>query len=601
MQKAFITPKKPKAVEIEIPGSKSFTNRALLIASLANGESVLKNPLQSDDTKLTKDALEKLGIEIELENYNFIVKGCGGKFKDPEATLYLGNAGTGLRFLTALLTIAPFKSKITGNKRMKERPINDLLKALKQLGAKIQSTNKNGCPPVKTGQNILKGGTAEISGKVSSQFISALLMVAPYAKNDVTVKITDELISKPYVDMTIQIMEDFGVKVERKNENEFFIKSGQKYKAREYKIEGDASSATYFFALSALHNVPITIKNLTTKTKQADIKFLDALKKMGCKIKSDEKEISVNCENGLKPLGEFDCNHMPDAAMTLAAVSIFAEGKTVLKNIESLRVKETDRIKALTKELKKLGVNAKELEDGIEINGNPKKLIGDCVIETYDDHRMAMCFSCIATKIPKLHILNPSCVTKTYPDFYKHLRQICIPVQIVDLPNVVLTGMRGSGKTKLGKIIANKLDATFIDTDDEIEKQEKSEIPEIIKKKNWFYFRKKEKYIIRKVAKLKNAVISTGGGAIIDKENEKALKKHGTIVFLKYPLHILEDRLKKSKTKRPRLTKNENLKEELEEIWKKRKERYIKSADIVYEAGINLSVEEKAEKIIINI
>lgn len=601
MQKALIKPNKPRSVSISILGSKSFTNRALIVAALADGETILKNPLLSEDTLLTKEALEKLGIKITLRKKDLVVEGKGGKFTNPKSTLYLGNAGTGIRFITALLALAPFKSKITGNKRMLQRPICDLLEALEQLGADAKSSKENGCPPVKIGPAIIEGGEVKISGSLSSQFVSALLMISPYAKKDIVIKITDKIISSPYVDMTIQIMNDFGVKVENKNSKEFFIKAGQKYTPREYSIEGDTSSATYFFALSALHKVPLKIKNIPPKTKQADIHFLHALKKMGCEVKITEKEISVNRKKPLMPLGSFDCNHMPDASMTIAVLSAFAKGKTTLNNIGSLRIKETDRLKALCKELKKLGVEVAELPEGIEINGGSLKTKGATAIETYNDHRMAMCFSILATRVPDLHILNPQCVAKTYPNFFEDLRKTQIDLKIQKLPNIVLTGMRGSGKTAIGKQIAKKLNASFIDTDKEIERNERMSIPQIIKRKNWFYFRKKEKYVIRRISKMKNVVIATGGGVIIDKENEKALKKHGKTIFLLHPLEVLEKRLKNSKTERPGLTKNEDLKKEIEEIWEKRKERYLNSADLVFEATDDMSIEEKAEKIIVSI
>lgn len=584
MQKARIKPSKIIPKEIHIPGSKSFTNRALLIASLTEGKSVLKNPLYSDDTNHMIDALKDLGIEIEKDSQNnLIINGKAGNFINPEKRIFLGNAGTAMRFLTALLTLSPFKSHLTGDKRMQERPIKDLVKALRDLGAKIETVKKNGCPPVKIKGNILPGGEVEISGKTSSQYISALLMVSPYAQKDITIKITDELVSKPYVDMTLQIMNDFGVKAENNSYKTFKIKSGQKYKAREYEIEGDASSASYFYALEKLHDVKIPIKNINPKTTQADIHFLDIIKKMDGKA-----------------LGQIDLNHMPDAAMTVAIMCCFVKGKSILKNIANLKVKETNRIKALVTELSKIGVDCRELDDGIEINGDPKKLHGDVLIETYNDHRMAMCAALLATKIPNIQILNPECTSKTYPNFFEDLSSLGIEIKRKNIPNIYLTGMRGSGKSSIGKIIAKKLQFKFIDTDEEIEKQEKMTIPGIVKKKNWFYFRKKEKYVVRHFAKQNNTIIGTGGGVILDKENVKTLKKHGKIIFLQCDLAQLEARISKS-INRPALTNKNSLKEELEELWNKRKEKYLSSADFIFDTGIDQSLEEKAESIIMNL
>lgn len=599
MQKTLINPNKLKTCVIKIPGSKSYTNRALVIAALAQGKTTLINPLFSDDTKYTIDALKKLGIKIEqTKDNNLEIHGKGGDFFDPKEVLFLGNAGTGIRFLTALLTLAPFKSKITGNIRMQKRPIKDLIDGLKQLGAKIESVNNNGCPPVRVKSATLKGGTIEISGKVSSQFLSAILIIAPYARNDVKIIITDELVSKPYIDMTLGVMKEFGVNVENRKYKEFRIRSGQKYSAKEYKIEGDASSATYFFALSALHNTPLHIQNVPHSTLQADIHFLDILEKMGCEIVKSNKEITVNVRNKLKVLGEIDLNHMPDAAMTVAIMAAFTKGKTIIKNIENLRVKETDRIAALVKELKKIGVECKELRDGIEINGEPSRLHGDILISTYNDHRMAMCFSVVATKINNIQILDPDCTSKTYPDFFEDLAKTGLEIKKKNIPNLALTGMRGSGKSAIGRMLGSKLRRPFIDTDDEIEKQEKMKISEIVEKHNWFYFRKKEKYVVRRVSKMDNVIIGTGGGIILDKENAKTLKKNCKIVFLACDLDVLEKRLEKSKTKRPKLTSKKSLKEEIEEIWEKRKDKYNQSADISIDVSEDIGVEAKAEKII---
>ncbi|MFC1655435.1 3-phosphoshikimate 1-carboxyvinyltransferase, partial [Patescibacteria group bacterium] len=357
MQKALITPKQLETCTINIPGSKSYTNRALIIAALAKGKTTLINPLFSDDTQYTIDALKKLGTKIKrTKNDDLEIHGTGGQFSNPKEILFLGNAGTGIRFLTALLALAPFKSRITGNMRMQKRPIKDLLNGLRQLGAKIESVNKNGYPPVRTKGATIKGGTVELSGKISSQFLSAILIVAPYAQNDVTIKISDELVSKPYVDMTLGIMKAFGIEVDNKNYKKFIIKSEQEYTPREYIIEGDASSATYFFALSALHDTPIYLQNIDRSNSQADIHFLDVLEKMGCKIIENENGITIKAPKELKAPGKIDLNHMPDAAMTVAIMAAFTKGKTILSNIANLRVKETDRIAALVKELSKLGV-----------------------------------------------------------------------------------------------------------------------------------------------------------------------------------------------------------------------------------------------------
>lgn len=579
MQKALITPSKLQAGAIvAIPGSKSYTNRALVLAALAEGESTLRNPLFSDDTKVAIKALGELGVRIERKGDDLTVYGRGGSFDEPRETLFLGNAGTAVRFFTALLCVTGFKSKITGNKRMQERPLRDLISALHDLGVKLESINKNGCPPIKISGNGIKGGKVELSGKISSQYLSALLMIAPYAESDVEIVISDELVSKPYIDMTLQIMKDFGIQIKNEDYSRFVIKCGQRYKGCDYKIEGDASSASYFYALEKLHGVKLDIQNINPDSLQADMGFLDLLGK------------------GVLP-SKLDLNHMPDAAMTVAILAAFTKGKTQLTNIANLRHKETDRIKGLVTELKKVGCDAKELEDGIEINGDPEKLKGPALIETYDDHRMAMCFAVLASKIPDVQILDPDCTSKTYPQFFEDLAKTGIKLEKREIPNIYLTGMRGSGKSAIGKELAKVLNFDFIDSDEEIERQEKSKISQIVKKKSWFYFRKKEKYVIRHLARKSNIVIATGGGVILDKENVSTLKKNGKIVLLTAPIATLEKRIAND-TNRPPLTNQKTLKKELEELWAKRKEKYMNSADFEFDSSCDLSLNEKAQQII---
>lgn len=602
MQKAYVRPSEIKPVTIEIPGSKSYTNRALVIAALATGTTILKNPLFSDDTIYTIEALRNLGVKITRITTNELeIQGTGGDFTKPDEPLFLGNAGTGIRFITALLGLTNFKTRITGNRRMQHRPIKDLVTSLRNLGIKISTVNKNGFPPVKVQGGNFKGGEIEMDGHVSSQFLSAILMIGSYAENDTIINIKGDLVSKPYIDITIDIMNKFGVHVTNEDYRKFTIKSGQRYESIKYLIEGDASSASYFFALSALHQIPLNITNVPIETKQADIRFLNVLEKMGCTTCDDERGIQIAAPSHLKALGEIDLNSMPDAAMTVAIVAAFAEGKTTLTNLNNLKIKESNRIAGLVTELRKIGVKCKDLHDGIEIEGDPSHTHGHALISTYRDHRMAMCFSILASKINDIQILDPECISKTYPNFFKDLKKTGIKVEMKKIPNITLTGMRGSGKTRLGKTIAKKLYKTFVDTDSEIENQEKMTIPQIIKKHNWFYFRKKEKYIVRNISKMENVVIGSGGGVIIDKENERTLKKNTTIVFLKCDLDILENRLSLHNQNRPALTNKKSLREELEEVWEKRKDRYTESADIIYDVSENIKVDRKAENIIMEI
>ena len=584
MQKALITPSKiKKGAKVAIPGSKSYTNRALVLTALAEGKSVLRNPLFSDDTKYAIEALRKLGVRIERNGDDLTIYGKGGKFEKPHDVLFLGNAGTAVRFFTAMLCTTGFKTKITGNKRMRERPLHDLLTSLRDFGAKLETVNKNGCPPVKIKGNGIKGGKIELSGKISSQYLSALLMIAPYADSDIEIRIKDELVSKPYINMTLQIMQNFGVQVECDGYSRFTIKSGQHYKACDYEVEGDASSASYFYALEKLHGVKLDIQNINEDSLQADIGFLEFIKP------------SLAGKPSLP--GILGLNHMPDAAMTVAILAAFKKGKTRLTNIANLRYKETDRIKALVTELNKVGCKAEELEDGIEINGDPSKLKGPALIETYDDHRMAMCFAVLASKIPDIQILDPDCTSKTYPNFFGDLQKTGIKIEKIKIPNIYLTGMRGSGKSSIGRELAKILNFEFIDSDEEIEKQEKSKIEQIVKNKSWFHFRKIEKYVIRRLARKQNTVIAMGGGVILDKENVSGLQKNGKIILLKAPVETLEKRIAND-SNRPPLTKQKNLKDELAELWTKRKEKYTKAADFEFDSAQDLSLNEKAQQII---
>lgn len=414
----------PIRASIKVPGSKSLTNRALLITALADGISILENALECDDTNYMKNALKSLGIKIKTKNTRWEITGRGGQFEKPKNYVFLGNSAAALRFLTAAITLTEFETTLTGNKRMCERPIHDLIDSLEQLGGNVVSMKNNGCPPVKIRGEKLFGGTTALQGNTSSQYLSALLMIAPYAKHDVTIKVTGKLVSKPYIEMTLQIMKDFGIKIKHQNYKIFRIKAGQKYKARTYAIEGDASSAAYFFALAAITESEITTTNLPASSSQADIHILKIVEKMGCNIQKREKNITVKGIANLKPLNKINLNHIPDGAMSVAIMCAFAKGTSHIIGLETLRVKECDRLDALSRELNKLCCMTKATKDGLIINGDREKL-HYAEIETYNDHRMAMCFAIAALGIKDgLTIKNPSCVNKTYPDFWQDLKQI---------------------------------------------------------------------------------------------------------------------------------------------------------------------------------
>lgn len=410
-----------RTIKTKVPTSKSYTNRALLLAALANGTTLIKNPLTSDDTIIMIEALKSLGVKITKPSANQIkITGTGGKLTKPSKAIYLGNAGTAVRFMTAALASQPFKTTITGDKRMQQRPLTDLISALTKLGSEITSKKDTGCPPITITGPFVKNKT-KVKGNISSQYLSALIMIAPYNTETTEITVTGSLTSQPYVKMTLDIIKTFGVTVKNENFKKFIIKP-QKYQGTTYQVEGDASSATYPLAIAAINENTCVISNLTKHSKQADLAFLDLLKKMGCKTTKTEESISCTGPKQLKPLGTIDLNTLPDAAMTVAIVCAFAEGKSKLTGLANLRVKESDRLSALATELTKIGAKVKEGKDYIEIDGNPTNLRGN-KIKTYNDHRIAMCFAVVGTKVPNIKILNEDCVNKTYPEFWKDLKK----------------------------------------------------------------------------------------------------------------------------------------------------------------------------------
>lgn len=406
---------------VKIPGSKSYTNRALITALLADGESVIKNALISEDTGVMVSCLKEIGIPVNKisEDGTFVVKGCAGKIPVNNAKLFASNAGTVVRFLTTVLTLGGGQYEIDGNERMRQRPIQQLIDALNHLGADVMSKEGTGCPPVVINANGLGGGTVEIPGNISSQYISSILLSASYANNDVRIIVINDLASKNYIDMTIDVMSKFGVAVERNSYKEFFVKEGQNYRGCEYMVEPDASGASYFFAAAAITGGRIRVEGLGEDSLQGDATFVDILKKMGCRIRKSRDWLEV--EGGELVGIDVDMNDTPDVVQTLAPVAVFAEGKTRIRNVRNLRYKETDRIAAIVNELRKAGIEAKEYEDGLEINPSTPHA---AQISTYNDHRMAMSFSLLGLRTKGIKIENPECVEKTFPDFFERLKKL---------------------------------------------------------------------------------------------------------------------------------------------------------------------------------
>jgi 3-phosphoshikimate 1-carboxyvinyltransferase len=404
---------------VTVPGSKSYTHRALILSSLADGESVLINALRCEDTERTAEALERFGVAVSWESDHIRVLGRGGKFESSEDRIDVGDSGASMRFLTALAALKKGITLLDGSERMRKRPIGELLNSLGELGVKAYSKKGDGFPPVIVESQGLKGGMARIKGEESSQFLSGLLMVAPYARRDVNVEVTGSLASKPYVDITRDVMSVFGVKIKNQEYRSFFIKAGQRYLPQTYRIEGDASNASYFFSAAAVCRGRVRVENINPVTIQGDIGFLEILERMGCRVTrgSDWIEVLGGELHGI----EMDMNEMPDLVPTLAVTAAFAQGETVIKNISHLRFKESDRLHALAVELSKMGIQIKEGEDRLEIEGGKPH---SAEIETYDDHRMAMSFAVAGLTVPGVKIKGERCVDKSFPEFWEVLHKL---------------------------------------------------------------------------------------------------------------------------------------------------------------------------------
>ncbi|MCA9076381.1 MAG: 3-phosphoshikimate 1-carboxyvinyltransferase [Planctomycetaceae bacterium] len=411
----------PLTGTVRPPGSKSLTNRALIVAALADGTSTLTGALDSRDTQVMIDSLIRLGMSVDVADLGtkLTIEGCGGRPSAESAELWLENSGTSIRFLTALCTLGKGSFRLDGNERMRERPIGDLVRALNALGADVTCEHQADCPPVMVTANGLPGGTTQVAGNISSQYLSALLMSAPCAQSPVRIEIEGELVSRPYVDMTLAVMREFGVDVTEAQPGVFEIPQTS-YRSREYDIEPDASAASYFFAAAAITGGTVTVEGLSRNALQGDVEFVDCLAQMGCDVQSDERSITVT-GGELRGI-DVDMNAISDTAQTLAVVAPFATGPTRIRNVAHMRHKETDRVHAVVTELRKLGLDVEEFDDGMTIHPGPMQ---PASIATYDDHRMAMSFALIALKQPGVRIEDPECTSKTYPHFFEDLRVLC--------------------------------------------------------------------------------------------------------------------------------------------------------------------------------
>lgn len=417
MNKLLITPlRKPTVATIVMPGSKSYTNRALIMAALTKGSVSLKNPLNSEDTEAMIGCLRALGLKIEVDPDKIVVHDDVSCIEDKNYQLFAHDSGTTVRFMLALLCIVPGIKTIQGSKRLNERPIKDLVEALRELGAAIEYCDEEGKLPVKITTSVLSGNSVHLKSDMSSQFCSAILLISPYVSKKFTIHITGSLISKPYVDMTLSCMQDWGVKVLVQEDGSYFVPERQCYRKKQYSIEGDFSSAGYFFAIAALTKSTITLENLNPYSAQADRKFLDILVRMGNVVSYEENRV---CIQGKQILAmDIDMEDCPDQVMTMAVLAAFAKGITKISGVRSLRVKETERVLAIKNELAKMGIQTVDTHDTLTIYG---EFPHAAEIDTYNDHRMAMAFAIAGTHLSGITIRHPEVVNKTFPMFWKAL------------------------------------------------------------------------------------------------------------------------------------------------------------------------------------
>lgn len=409
-----IHPKIVNKCDIDVPGSKSYTHRLLIASALSDGRCILKNCLKSEDTVFTLETLRLMGIRIEDSEKETIVYGSKGILKAYDKPIYLANSGTSMRLLTGVAALGKGEYTLTGTERMSQRPIQDLLDGLNSLGVEASSINNNGCPPVSIKGGKIKGGYVELKCGISSQFLSSVLLISPYTQEGIKIKVVEGPVSKPYIDMTIDIMAKLGVDIKRNGYNEFTISGQQNYRAGSFYVEPDCSQAGYFWAAAAITGSEIKVKGITKESRQGDLKLTGLLEQMGCKVNFESDGITVK---GGSLIGiETDMADMPDMVPTLAVVAAFADGTTIIKNVEHLKAKESDRLSAVINELTKTGIEAKSAGSDLVIKGGTPK---GANIETYNDHRIAMSFAVLGLKTPGIFIKDEMCVEKSFPNFWE--------------------------------------------------------------------------------------------------------------------------------------------------------------------------------------
>ncbi len=404
---------------INIPGSKSLTQRALVAAALARDNSFIGNALVSEDTLHLMDGLRTLGAQIVSADGGFFISGTAGELINSGKEIFLGNNGTALRILTALVTLGSGKYVLTGGKRLCERPVGALVDALQSMNVDISC--RNNCPPVTVNAAGLTGGKIILKDIESSQYVSALLLCAPYTKKGIDLSLEGEIVSAPYIDLTISVMRDFGAKVNETGPHQYSVEAGKIYKGRDYFVEGDASSASYFFEAAVILKKPVRVHGIGSGSQQGDMRLLKVLEKLGGRISYGENWVEVACDGLLEGDFTFDLNDMPDMVPTLAVLAAFRRGQTVITNVAHLRLKESNRLGALAAELSRIGIVVSETADGLIIQGgNPRP----AQIETYNDHRIAMSFAVAGLAVPGIEIIDEKCVDKSFPTFWEELKKV---------------------------------------------------------------------------------------------------------------------------------------------------------------------------------
>ncbi len=552
----------PIQATVTIPGSKSYTIRALILAAMAEkpeGQPVrVWNPLQSDDGQAVIGCLQSLGIGIvwgEQNRQRYVdVTGNVQHIPDADYTLHADLSAATLRFLIALSAVIPGRQTLLGHAGLNRRPVKDLVDALRDLGVAIDYLEQEGYPPVRVTSAALRSQRLRVSGSTSSQYISALMMIAPLIQSEgkpIVIELPEAPVSQPYLDMTLDIMRAFGVTATHQAYQRFEIPADQRYQAASYTVEPDASSAAYFAAIATLTRSTIRLKNLNPQSVQADMRFLKILQQMGTTVHPEESDLIVT-GHGVKAL-QVDMRDCPDQAQALAVLAAFADGVTRIEGLQSLRVKETDRIAAVETELRKMGIVVEAEQDALVIHGGQPQA---AQIATYGDHRMAMAFAVAGSVLPNLRIENPAVVNKTYPEFWQALQALGVQVQETEWkrdPKIVLIGFMGAGKSSVAQLLAQQHGLMLVEMDDCILRQSgRSSVADIFDQDGEAHFRALEAQVAQSLRHQANVVISTGGGVIMNPQLMADLSENATVIWLETKLDSVLTRLN-HQTERPLL------------------------------------------------